>query len=86
MNAAAVWGVAALGLALIALGLAVFKRGAGRRTSTVLVPAAIVLGTLHWVVQMAPLTEHLLTVASLLLSSAALWFLSRRRNAQFGGG
>jgi hypothetical protein len=86
VNAAAVWGITALGLAIIALGLALIRRGAGRRTASVLVPIAIVLGTLHWVVRMAPLTEHLLTVASILLSIAALWSLYRGWNSQLGGG
>ena len=86
MRAAAVLGAAALGLAVIALGLALSRRGAGRRTSTVLISAAIVLGTLHWVVQVPPLPQHLLTVASMLLSIAALWFLFRRRDAPLGRG
>jgi hypothetical protein len=86
VNAAAVWGMAALGLAIIALALALINSGTGRRPSSVLIPAAIVLGALHWVIRMAPLTDHLLTVASILLSIAALWSLYRGRSAQLGGG
>jgi hypothetical protein len=84
VTAQAVLGTAALALAAIALGLGLANRGKGRRPAAVLLPVAIILGTLHWVVQLSPLIDLFLTITSLLLAVAALWDLFRRRDDQAG--
>jgi hypothetical protein len=86
MTTQSLLGTAALGLAVIALVLALGKKGKARRPAAVLVPTAIILGTLHWVVQLPPLGEWLLGVVSLLLAAAGVWDLYQRRESHVGSG
>jgi uncharacterized membrane protein HdeD (DUF308 family) len=78
MSTATVLGTSAFALGVLALGLALAKKEHRRQPSTLLLPVAIILGTLHSVVAVSASLDLLLTVASLLVAVAVLWILLRR--------
>jgi hypothetical protein len=75
-------GTLALSVAVVALVAALVKHRGGWRTTEALIPLAIVLVTIHWIVPMPDAMQIALAILSLMISGSVFWqFMRRSRSA-----
>lgn len=81
MSLTPILGPIALSVALIALGMAVVKHRGAWRTPDALIPLALVLITIQWLVPLPDSVQISLAILSLMISVSGMWQISRRRRS-----